>query len=168
MSFVYLIHHADDREKAGKLVGQLRGAGLEVWWREDVESDTDAAEKLKAAGGAVACWSKSSVDPLKGGAVLSQAREGFASGVLVNVLLDGVSAPAGLGDAPTLDLSRWRGGAESRHFAIVVEHHTSVLAGNAAPRPPRTAAPSRCLRSHGRGTPRRQRRGRPACRTIVV
>ncbi|MFO1012740.1 MAG: toll/interleukin-1 receptor domain-containing protein [Caulobacteraceae bacterium] len=113
MSFVYLIHHADDREKAGKLVGQLRGAGLEVWWREDVESDTDAAEKLKAAGCAVTCWSKSSVDPLKGGAVLSQAREGFASGVLVNVLLDGVSAPAGLGDAPTLDLSRWRGGAES-------------------------------------------------------
>ena len=113
MSYIYLVHLPEDRDKAGKLIGQLRGAGLEVWWREDVENDGDAAEKLKAAGCVVACWSKSSVDPLKGGPVLGQARTGLAQGVLVNVLLDSVSVPAGLGQSPTLDLSRWRGGADS-------------------------------------------------------
>jgi tetratricopeptide (TPR) repeat protein len=153
MATVFLSYAREDVARLSPLAAALEQAGHIVWWDEHIRGGDQFAEAieqaLNAADVIVVAWTEASTHSAW---VRDEAATGRDSGRLVPVTLDGCPPPLGFRQYQTIDLSRWNGRANSRHFERL-EHAVATKAaapGDEQPtrKPPRLRAP-RFGRSQG-------------------
>ena len=118
---VFLSYARADQAEAAKLARALQQAGLNVWWDSLIEGGAAFARSIEAAlescDAVIVVWSKASV---LSDWVLDEAAKGRDLRKLVPVSLDGTLPPLGFRQYHSIDLSGWRGQAESADFAGVI------------------------------------------------
>ncbi len=95
---------------------------------------TEIARHLTAARCVLVVWTGNSVSPA-GEFVHDEADQARRRGVLLPVMLDGVTPPVGFGQIQSLDLTGWTGNTRDTHFITVTSAVAALLAGG--PRPSR-------------------------------
>lgn len=143
---VFLSYKREDAAKVRKLVAALRGAGLDVWWDEDIPPsapwEATIEKALAAAKAVIVCWSPASVGSEN---VRSEARVAREDGRLIQVFLNQCSPPLFFGERQAVDLNKWRGNADDARIATIVEAVRKVAKGERidlgiGQQPPRKAA----------------------------
>src|SRR3569623_1339913 len=121
MAGVFLSYDREDADKARPLATALEKAGHEVWWDLHVRGGAQFSkvmeEALRAADAVVVLWSKHSVESPW---VRDEAAAGRDSGRLIPVSLDQTEPPLGFRQFQTLDLSNWRGRANSAQLRTLL------------------------------------------------
>src|SRR5207248_819361 len=123
MADVFISYKREDAAKVRKLVGALRGAGLDVWWDEDIPPsapwEATIERALSEAKAVVVCWSPASVASEN---VRSEARVAREDGRLIQVFVNPCSTPLFFGERQGVDLSKWRGNAGDARISQIVEN----------------------------------------------
>lgn len=148
MAEIFISYKADDRPRVAHLVAALRGAGLDVWWDQDIPPgggwrETIAGE-LDAATLCVVAWSEASTGP--GGRFVREEGERAAGrGAYLGVLIDPVMPPFGFAEWQSINLSQWNGKAGDP----VLDHFVEQIRARLANRPmaPETVPAARRRRS---------------------
>lgn len=147
MSTVFLSYCRSDQADAARLAAALTAAGLDVWWDHLIEGGAAFAKRiesaLEGADAVVVLWSARSIES---DWVLDEAARGRDLRKLVPASLDGTPSPLGFRQYQTVDLTRWREGADEAPLQAVVRAVASIDGGAKAdgPRaaPPATPAPA--------------------------
>ncbi|MCC6788131.1 MAG: toll/interleukin-1 receptor domain-containing protein [Hyphomonadaceae bacterium] len=134
MSAVFISYKRDNLQPVQHLVQGLRGAGLDVWWDQDIAPD-DAWEatierQLEAAKVVIVAWSPSAVSSEN---VKAEARRARNQGKLIQIFVEPCEPPLFFGERQGVDLSRWNGDASDHRFQTVVEATRAILAGRKPP-----------------------------------
>lgn len=127
---MFLSYKREDSARVRKLAGALRGAGLDVWWDEDIPPSAPWEATIeKALGDAkavIVCWSPASVASEN---VRSEARVAREDGRLIQVFIKPSTPPLFFGERQGVDLSSWRGDASDARIGKLVETVRKVGAG---------------------------------------
>jgi hypothetical protein len=103
---VFISYASTDRQKAARLAEILAGEGLSLWWDNDIPPGStwsDVIEKaLNEARCVIVLWSSASISSHW---VNAEAREGLRRGILLPVVLDGVTMPLEFRSIQAIDLS---------------------------------------------------------------
>ena len=134
---VFLSYSREDQPRAEALIAILSQAGFEVWWDGLLAGGTTFAtgieEALESAGAVVVLWSRFSIASHW---VRDEATRGRDRGRLVPVSLDGSEPPLGFRQYQVIDLSKWRGMADSAQVRAIVQAVQTVPGtSQSAPRP---------------------------------
>ena len=136
---VFLSYARADQKQAAKLAAALEAGGLKVWWDAMIEGGAVFAKSIEAAltscDAVVVGWSRTSVES---DWVRDEAAKGRDLRKLVPVSFDGSAPPLGFGQYHSIDLSRWRGNADSAEIAGLLRAIASVTSKD-IPAPPRPA-----------------------------
>jgi hypothetical protein len=148
VSHVFISYKREDIDRVAPLVQALRGAGIDLWWDQDIPPGGSwretIVEKLDSAALCIVVWSPHSAGA-GGRFVREEAERAARRTAYLGVLIDNVAPPFGFGEWQAIDLSGWGGDPQDpqlRHFVETVRAH---LAGRPAPVAdvPRQAAPAR-------------------------
>jgi hypothetical protein len=128
----FISYKREDRDRTERIAAALRDAGHSVWWDTDLPGgarwrDTIVAE-LDAARCVLVCWTHGSVGPA-GGYVREEAERAKHRGVLLPLLLDGVTPPFGFGEVQALDLVGWDGRPQAPEWQAVLRAIEAILSG---------------------------------------
>lgn len=150
MADVFLSYAREDRERAEQIARGLEGAGLDVFWDNEIPPGQTWADyietKLTQCKALIVLWSEHST---KSQWVREEARMGRDKGVLIPVMIDSSQPPFGFGEVQAANLSGWNGEADHPNWRRFVDAVANFA--KAAPRPapqpamsapPRAAAPS--------------------------
>jgi hypothetical protein len=115
VKYAFVSYKREDQRRARRIVEQLRDAGVNVWWDDDIpggeEWRTEIERRLQGASCVVVLWSKLSVGE-QGRFVRAEAEIALERHIpLVPVLIDDVDVPLGFGEVHTIDLHTWEGDA---------------------------------------------------------
>jgi TolB-like protein/Tfp pilus assembly protein PilF len=117
---IFLSYAHGDQAQAQRLTAALQRLGYTVWWDAMIEGGTRYAksidEALAAAAAVIVLWSRNSVDS---DWVRDEAAQGRDRHRLVPLSLDGTQPPLGFRQIQVIDLSGWRGRADSPQMAAV-------------------------------------------------
>lgn len=142
MSTVFLSYCRSDQADAARLAAALTAAGLDVWWDHLIEGGAAFAKRiesaLEGADAVVVLWSARSIES---DWVLDEAARGRDLRKLVPASLDGTPSPLGFRQYQTVDLTRWREGADEAPLQAVVRAVASIDGGAKADGP-RAALPA--------------------------
>jgi TolB-like protein/tetratricopeptide (TPR) repeat protein len=132
---LFLSYARADRVIAEKLGSALRASGFEVWWDALIEGGavfTNSIETaLDAADAVIVLWSKTSV---QSDWVRDEAGRGRDRKRLVPISIDGSEPPLGFRQYHAVDMSKWRGRADSGDF-ISLLRSIGAISGSAVPVP---------------------------------
>jgi hypothetical protein len=107
---IFLSYKRADREAVEPLARQLEAQGWNVWWDPVITPGESYSVAIRAALEQAKCvivvWSHGSIDSHW---VLDEASHGRDRGMLVPVVIDGVSPPLGFRQVQAIDLSGWSG-----------------------------------------------------------
>jgi hypothetical protein len=136
MADVFVSYKRDDQPRVAALVEAMRGAGIAVWWDQDIAPgsswrETIAAE-LEQAKLCLVAWSEASVGAA-GRFVREEAERAAGRGAYVGVLLDPVLPPFGFGEWQAVDLSGWDGSGDDPRIHSLIAQIESRLSGGPAP-----------------------------------
>ena len=142
MSDIFISYKTEDRKRVAHLVAALRGAGLDVWWDQDIPPGGHwreaIAEHLDKAKLCVVAWSESSTG-VDGRFVREEAERSAGRGAYQGVLIDPVLPPFGFAEWQSIDLSGWNGRA--KHPSL--EHFVAQVRARLENRPlPSTSRPA--------------------------
>lgn len=142
---VFVSYARPDQKQARKLAAALAQKGFTIWWDELIEGGTafasTIADALDRADAVIVLWSASST---ASDWVRDEAAQGRDRKRLVPLSLDGAKPPLGFRQYQVIDLSRWRGRADSGEIEAVVRGIRSVTGQtSAAGRPAMSGAMSR-------------------------
>ena len=130
MAHVFLSYKREDAVRVRKLVSALRGAGLEIWWDEDIPPSAPwehTIEKALAdAAAVIVCWSPASVASDN---VRSEARVAREDGRLIQVFVKPCAPPLFFGERQGVDLSTWRGNPGDARITTLVESIRQIASG---------------------------------------
>ncbi len=145
MADVFLSYAREDRARAEQVATGLEGAGIEVFWDNEIPPGATWADhieqKLTQCKALIVLWSEHST---KSQWVREEARMGRDKGVLIPVMIDNSTPPFGFGELQAANLSSWNGEPDNPNWRRFVD-----AVGNfakAAPRPspqPAMSAPPR-------------------------
>ncbi|MEA3057999.1 MAG: hypothetical protein QOF34_814 [Sphingomonadales bacterium] len=111
---IFLSYAHGDQAQAQRLAAALQRAGYIVWWDALIEGGTRYAatidEALQAADAVLVLWSRNSIES---DWVRDEAAQGRDRRRLVPLSLDGTHPPLGFRQIQAIDLSGWRGRADS-------------------------------------------------------
>ena len=117
---LFLSYAHGDQAQAQRLAAALERSGYAVWWDALIEGGTRYAKSiddaLAAADAVLVLWSKQSVDS---DWVKDEAAQGRDRHRLVPLSLDGTPPPLGFRQIQMIDLSGWRGRADSAQFEAI-------------------------------------------------
>lgn len=138
MSDIFVSYKREDRERANLLASALRGAGLHVWFDQDIPGGEPWRQRilaqLESAKCVIVLWSENSVGPAAD-FVIDEANHAKRRGTLLPVRIDTVEPPLGFGEINALDLVDWNGDPADAKFADVVEATKARIAGAPLPTP---------------------------------
>ena len=141
---LFLSYARADRPTADKLADLLTKAGHTVWWDALIEGGAQFAssirEALEAADVVIVLWSKNSIDS---DWVRDEAAQGRDRRRLVPLSIDGTKAPLGFRQYQLIDLSRWKGRADTPQFDAILRAVATALGQKAPARRTRTTPMSR-------------------------
>ena len=144
---IFLSYAHGDQQQAQRLAAALQRAGYDVWWDALIEGGSRYAETideaLRTVDAVLVLWSKQSV---ASDWVRDEAGQGRDRHRLVPLSLDGTLPPIGFRQIQTIDISRWRGRADSREFEAISRAIAAAVREEPVPVPP----------TQGRGISRRQ------------
>ena len=132
MSEVFLSYKRDNLPAAEHFVAALRGAGISVWWDQDIAPEAPwevtIERELRAAKVAIVAWSPAAVESEN---VRAEARAARADGKLIQVFVEPCNPPLFFGERQGVDLSGWTGDPKDRRFQIVLDAVRAILEGRA-------------------------------------
>jgi hypothetical protein len=134
MTTIFISYKRENKPAVQRLVEALRGAGLSVWWDQDIAPD-DAWEAtierhLEAATVVIVAWSPAAVESEN---VKAEARRARTQGKLIQVFVEPCDPPLFFGERQGVDLSTWRGNPDDHRFQTVLAAAQAVLAGKKPP-----------------------------------
>lgn len=146
MTDVFVSYKREDQARVEPLVTALRGERLEVWWDRDIPGAerwrSEIERHLESARCVIVCWSEASVGP-EGGFVRDEAGRALRRGVLLPILLDGVSPPLGFGEVQAIGLIGWHGKMRDPRIVDVIETARAIVEGRQRPKPKAAAIKAR-------------------------
>lgn len=141
MSAIFLSYCRTDQADAKRLAEALTAAGTSVWWDHLIEGGASFAKRIESAldeaDAVVVLWSAASIES---DWVLDEAARGRDLRKLVPATLDGTPSPMGFRQYQTIDLARWRTGADNDAVAALVRAVEGI--GKDAPRTPTAPIPA--------------------------
>lgn len=117
MADVFISYKKEDRDSVERIVAALQAEGLKVWWDDSLTPkaswDSEIERELSEAAAAVVLWTPLSVtsDWVRTEAHFAQDR-----GKLVPVMLKDCKIPIAFMLKQTVDLTKWRGARDDRHW----------------------------------------------------
>ena len=136
---IFLSYAHEDQAQARRLTSALQKAGYIVWWDALIEGGTWYAKSiddaLQTADAVLVLWSKTSIES---DWVRDEAAQGRERHRLVPLSLDGTPPPLGFRQIQVIDLSHWRGRADSPQIDAVRRAIAAALGQE--PPPIRSAA----------------------------
>lgn len=148
MAHVFLSYKREDAARVRKLVAALRGAGLDIWWDEDIPAsapwEATIEKALAEAKAVIVCWSPASVASEN---VRSEARVAREDGRLLQVFLKTCSPPLFFGERQGIDLRHWRGGPGEPQIEKIAAAARAIAAGRRVSGNPLQLAQPHRLRS---------------------
>lgn len=143
MSDIFISYASEDRNKAEKLAAALQSQGWSVWWDRAIPAGSQFVEVIDKAIADARCvvvlWSEASVAK---NWVLEEAQDGLDRGILVPVLIDGVTPPRGFRRIQAANLSDWDGSVTAPQFQHLVRDMVGVLGALPAPGSLETKVPA--------------------------
>lgn len=132
MADLFLSYQRLDQTTAQRIVETLRGAGISVWWDQDIAPgapwEATIERELSAAKVVIVAWSPAAV---KSENVKAEARAARADGKLIQVFVETCNPPLFFGERQGVDLSGWTGDPKDRRFQIVLDAVCAILEGRA-------------------------------------
>ena len=133
-ALIFISYARTDRGRVAPLAAALSARGYDVWWDAMIEGGAGFAKmieaKLDAADAVIVCWSATSVisDWVRDEAAHARDRKR-----LIPVSLDGTEAPMGFRQYHSVDLTKWRGRANSAEMASVMAGISGVQGATPMP-----------------------------------
>ena len=132
LSEVFLSYKRDDLARARHIVAALRGAGISVWWDQDIAPgqpwEASIERELSSSKVVIVAWSPAAVESEN---VKAEARSARADGKLIQVFVETCNPPLFFGERQGVDLSGWTGDPNDRRFQIVLDAVRAILEGRA-------------------------------------
>ncbi len=134
MASIFISYKRENLAPVQRIVEGLRGAGLSVWWDQDIAPDAPweatIERELNAAKVAIVAWSPAAIasDNVK-----AEARSARSEGKLIQVFVETCEPPLFFGERQGVNLSSWNGAASDPRFVTVLEAARAVLAGKRPP-----------------------------------
>ncbi len=131
---IFISYKRENLAAVQRVVTGLRGAGLAVWWDQDIAPDAqwEAAieRELNAAKVVIVVWSQASVASEN---VKAEARRARGQGKLIQVFVEACEPPLFFGERQGVDLSGWNGDASDGRFQAVLAAARAIIAGKRPP-----------------------------------
>ncbi|MDX2238233.1 MAG: toll/interleukin-1 receptor domain-containing protein [Hyphomonadaceae bacterium] len=146
MADVFLSYKRENKETVQAVVVALRGAGLSVWWDQDIPPDApweaSIERELQQAKVVIVAWSQAAVASEN---VKAEARRARAQGKLVQIFVEPCEPPLFFGERQGVDLTNWSGDAADPRFAAVLAAARALRDGTSPPQGVGYAQPKRGL-----------------------
>jgi uncharacterized membrane protein YhaH (DUF805 family) len=130
MAGVFLSYSRADRALAERIVGHLRGLGVEVWWDEDmrgVDWQDELERRIEALDAVLVLWTENSIASKN---VRDEARLGLDREKLVNALVGQAKPPFPYDRVNGMPLDAWTGREPHSGWTRLVETiEAKIVAG---------------------------------------
>jgi hypothetical protein len=134
MAAIFISYKRENKEAVQPLVQSLRGAGLDVWWDQDIAPDAPWEQtierELEAAKVVIVAWSQAAVASEN---VKAESRRARNQGKLIQTFVEPCEPPLFFGERQGVDLSNWNGAANDHRFQAVLTAARAILAGKKPP-----------------------------------
>jgi hypothetical protein len=134
MADVFISYKRENQDAVQHIVRGLRGAGLSVWWDQDIAPDAPweatIERELEKARVVLVAWSRAAVASEN---VKAEARRARTQGKLIQTFVEGCDPPLFFGERQGVDLTRWSGAAADNRFQAIVSAARAILAGRRPP-----------------------------------
>ena len=134
MADVFVSYKRENQDAVQPIVRGLRGAGLSVWWDQDIAPDAPWEATIESELGkakvVLVAWSRAAVASEN---VKAEARRARTQGKLIQTFVEGCDPPLFFGERQGVDLTRWDGGAGDNRFQAIVSAAKAILAGKRPP-----------------------------------
>jgi hypothetical protein len=131
---VFVSYKRENQDAVQPIVRGLRGAGLSVWWDQDIAPDAPWEATIESELGkakvVLVAWSRAAVASEN---VKAEARRARTQGKLIQTFVEGCDPPLFFGERQGVDLTRWDGGAGDNRFQAIVSAAKAILAGKRPP-----------------------------------
>jgi hypothetical protein len=131
---VFVSYRRDNQAAVQRLVEALRGAGLSVWWDQDIAPDAPweatIEHELAIAKAIIVAWSPAAVVSEN---VKAEARHARRDGKLVQMFLEKCEPPLFFGERQGVNLVGWKGDEADPRFQKLVEAARALAAGKTPP-----------------------------------
>src|SRR5580698_5900534 len=115
MGDVFVSYKRENQALVQDLVQALRGAGLDVWWDQDIPTgapwEATIEHALHEAKVSIVAWSPAAVASEN---VKAEARWARNNGRLIQVFVEACEPPTFFGERQGVSLVGWRGAADDR------------------------------------------------------
>jgi len=131
---IFISYKRENLQQVQRIVQGLRGAGLAVWWDQDIRPDDPWEQtiesELEKAKVVIVAWSQVAVASEN---VKAEARRARNQGKLIQIFVEPCDPPLFFGERQGVDLSNWNGDANDNRFKTVLEAARAILAGKKPP-----------------------------------
>lgn len=134
MAQVFISYKRENKDAVHAIVEGLRGAGLDVWWDNDIAPDAPweatIERELEAAKVVVVAWSRAAAQSEN---VKAEARRARQQGKLVQVFVEACEPPLFFGERQGVDLTSWNGNGNDGCFQTLISAARAIIAGKSPP-----------------------------------
>jgi TIR domain len=131
---IFISYKRENLQQVQRIVQGLRGAGLQVWWDQDIRPDDPWEQtiesELEKAKVVIVAWSQEAVASEN---VKAEARRARNQGKLIQTFVEPCEPPLFFGERQGVDLYNWNGDANDHRFKTVLEAARAILAGKKPP-----------------------------------
>jgi len=147
MSDVFVSYKRENQALADRIVQGLRGAGMQVWWDQDIPTGAPWEETIERhlhqAKVCLVAWSPAAVVSEN---VKAEARWARNHGRLIQVFVEPCDPPTFFGERQGVSLIGWRGNSDDPRFQTIIAAVKAIMEGKTPPRgvgyAPRRGAPA--------------------------
>lgn len=134
MADVFISYKRENQDAVQRIVQGLRGAGLTIWWDQDIAPDAPweatIERELEASKVVIVAWSQAAVASEN---VKAEARRARNQGKLIQVYVETCDPPLFFGERQGVDLSNWNGEPSDNRFKAIITAAKAILAGKKPP-----------------------------------
>jgi hypothetical protein len=144
MADIFVSYKRENKEAVEAVVRGLRGAGLSLWWDQDIAPDAPweatIERELGQAKVVLVAWSRAAVSSEN---VKAEARHARTQGKLIQAFVEPCEPPLFFGERQGVDLSGWRGDVNDARFKTLAAAARAVVSGRRPPQGVGYAPPKR-------------------------
>jgi len=134
MADIFISYKRENQDAVQRIVQGLRGAGLSVWWDQDIAPDAPweatIERELEAAKVVIVAWSEAAAASEN---VKAEARRARNQGKLIQVYVESCEPPLFFGERQGVDLVTWNGSTSDSRFQTILTAARAILAGKRPP-----------------------------------
>lgn len=131
---IFISYKRENLAAVQRIVQGLRGAGLSVWWDQDIAPDAPweatIERELEAAKAVIVAWSQGAAASEN---VKAEARRARQHGKLIQLFVEPCDPPLFFGERQGVDLSNWNGAPSDNRFQTIIAAARAIIAGKKPP-----------------------------------